>query len=93
MIPSDVVKAATEQGDLVSAKGAAGTAVIFGDCLIHGSPPNLSPWTRSIFSLILNPISNHYTKDQRADHFHHRDLTPVKALPDGCLTEVAAASR
>jgi ectoine hydroxylase len=93
VIPSDVVKAATEQGDLVSAKGAAGTAVIFGDCLIHGSPPNLSPWTRSIFSLILNPISNHYTKDQRADHFHHRDLTPVKALPDSCLTEVAAASR
>jgi ectoine hydroxylase len=85
VIPSEVVKLAAEQGDLVSAKGAAGTALIFGDCLIHGSPPNLSPWTRSIFSLILNPISNRYTKDKRADHFHHRDLTAVQALADDCL--------
>ena len=91
VIPSDVVQAAADQGDLVSAKGAAGTALIFGDCLIHSSPPNLSPWTRGIFSLILNPISNRYTKDTRADHFHHRDLTPVKALSDSCLTEAAAA--
>jgi ectoine hydroxylase len=56
--PSNVVQAAADQGDLVSAKGPAGTALIFGDCLIHSSPPNLSPWTRGIFSLILNPISN-----------------------------------
>jgi ectoine hydroxylase len=86
VMPTETVKAAAEQGDLVSAKGPAGTALIFGDCLIHGSPPNLSPWTRSIFSLILNPVHNRYTQDKRADHFHHRDLTPVTALSDGCLT-------
>jgi len=90
VIPHEAVKTMTEQGDLVSARGPAGTALIFGDCLVHGSPPNLSPWTRSIFSLILNPISNHYTKDKRADHFHHRDLRPVTSLPDDCLTATRA---
>jgi ectoine hydroxylase len=85
VVPPDAVKAMTSRGDLVSAKGAAGTALIFGDCLVHGSPPNLSPWPRAIFSLILNPTANRYTSGKRADHFHHRDLTPVTALADDCL--------
>ena len=87
VVPPEAVKAMAATGDLVSAKGPAGTALIFGDCLLHGSPPNLSPWPRAIFSLILNPVSNRSTKDQRADHFHHRDVTPVAALADECLLE------
>ena len=89
VVPSQTVKAMATQGDLVSATGCAGTALIFGDCLVHGSPPNLSPWTRSIFSLILNPVTNRYTREKRADHFHHRDVKPVTALPDDCLTETS----
>lgn len=85
VVPQESVKKMAEQGDLVSATGPAGTALIFGDCLVHGSPPNLSPWTRSIFSLILNPVANRYTNEKRADHFHHRELTPVTALADDCL--------
>ncbi len=72
-------------GGIASATGPAGTALIFGDALVHGSPPNLSPWDRHIFSLILNPVANAGTKQQRPDHQHHRDLTPVAALPDNCL--------
>lgn len=87
VVPSDIVRDVGEKRDLVSAKGPAGTALIFGDSLIHGSPPNLSPWTRAIFSLILNPVANRYTKDKRPEHIHHRDLTPVTALDDGCLTD------
>ncbi|MEP7244729.1 MAG: phytanoyl-CoA dioxygenase family protein [Gammaproteobacteria bacterium] len=90
VVPAEAVKNMAKKGDLVSATGAAGTALIFGDCLVHGSPPNLSPWPRSIFSLILNPVSNHYTKDKRAEHFHHRDLTPVTALGATCLTDIQA---
>jgi ectoine hydroxylase len=85
IVTADAVKAMTAQGDLVSAKGPAGTAVIFGDVLVHGSPPNLSPWPRAIFSLILNPVANHLTSDKRKQHFHHRDLTPVVPLADNCL--------
>lgn len=39
------------------------------------------------FSLILNPVANAYRREQRPDHQHHRDLTPVTALGDDCLRE------
>jgi ectoine hydroxylase len=87
VVPPQAVTAMAAQGELVSARGPAGTALIFGDCLVHGSPPNLSPWTRSIFSLILNPITNRYTQAKRADHFHHRDLSRVTPLADDCLRQ------
>jgi ectoine hydroxylase len=73
-------------GDIVSATGPAGTALVFGDSLVHGSPPNMSPWERRIFSLILNPVANAYTREQRPAHQHQRDLTPVTPLADDCLT-------
>jgi len=62
---------------IVSATGKKGTGLIFFDTLVHGSPNNMSPWDRSIFSLILNPVSNAYTLDQRPDYKHHRDLSDV----------------
>lgn len=70
---------------IVSAKGPAGTALIFGDSLVHGSPPNMSPWNRRIFSLILNPVSNAGRANKRPDWQHHRDLSPVVPLADDCL--------
>ncbi len=73
------------EGGIASATGPAGTALIFGDCLVHASPPNLSPWDRRIFSLIVNPIANAYTRTQRPDYKHHRDLTPIVPLGDDCL--------
>jgi ectoine hydroxylase len=80
-----------EKHGLVSAKGKRGTMLLFFDTLVHGSPNNMSPWDRAIFSLILNPVSNAYTKTDRPDHKHHRDLTPVTALADDCLLDEAAA--
>jgi ectoine hydroxylase len=79
-------------GGLVSATGPAGTALIFGDTLVHASPPNLSPWDRRIFSLIVNPIANASTKTGRPDYKHHRDLTPIRPLGDDCLLAASAAA-
>ena len=76
-------------GGLVAATGPAGTGLIFGDCMLHASPPNLSPWNRRIFSLIVNPISNALTRFVRPDFKHHRDLTPIVPLSDDCLLEQA----
>jgi len=75
------------EGDVLSAKGRPGTVLIFGDLMMHGSPPNMSPWHRRIYSLILNPVANAYTKTTRGDQQHHRDLTPVAPLVDDCLLE------
>jgi L-proline 4-hydroxylase len=84
-VDNDTVTRLANAGGLETAAGAAGTALIFGDCLVHGSPPNLSPWDRRIFSLILNPISNAQTRFWRPDYKHHRDFTPVVPLADDCL--------
>lgn len=89
VIEEESVKEISESCPLFSATGKAGTVLIFGDCLLHGSPPNISPSNRSIFSLILNPVSNAYTKTDREDFRHHRDLTPVRPLADDCLLEKA----
>jgi ectoine hydroxylase len=87
----EVVDGLARAGRLFAAKGPAGTALIFGDCLVHCSPPNLSPWDRRIFSLIVNPIANAYTKSQRPEHKHHRDLSPITPLADDCLQAAEAA--
>ena len=87
-VERDVVARLVADGNILSARGPAGTALIFGDLMVHGSPPNMSPWHRRIFSVILNPISNALTKEQRSEHEHHRDLTPVTPLADDCLVEV-----
>jgi len=73
----DVVAELAQRGSLYSPKGPPGTVLIFGDTMIHSSPPNMSPWPRRIFSLIVNPVSNHQTTMQRPDHQHHREFTPL----------------
>lgn len=85
VIDPEVVRRLVRANGIVSATGAAGTGLIFGDVMLHASPSNISPWDRKIFSLILNPVSNALTRRQRPDHNHHRDLTPVEPLPDDCL--------
>ncbi|HWL43830.1 MAG TPA: phytanoyl-CoA dioxygenase family protein [Ilumatobacter sp.] len=76
----DVVGPLAERGGLVCPKGPAGTMLMFGDSIVHSSPPNMSPWSRRIFSMIANPVSNRQRAERRADHFHHRDVTPLGAL-------------
>ena len=76
----EVVGPLAERGGLFCPKGPAGTVLIFGDSLVHGSPPNMSPWDRRIFSLILNPVANRQTTFGRPDHQHHRSFEPVQPL-------------
>jgi ectoine hydroxylase len=89
-VDNETVGRLTRRGGLVTATGPAGTALIFGDCLVHGSPPNMSPWDRRIFSVILNPIANAQTRFARPDYKHHHDFTPVVPLADDCLLTVRA---
>ena len=91
-VDNDTVSQLARAGGLVTAAGVAGTALIFGDCLVHGSPPNMSPWDRSIFSLILNPIANAQTRLARPDYKHHRDFSPVVPLDDDCLLTVRSGA-
>ena len=89
VVDNGTVAALANEGGLVAAKGPPGTALIFGDVLVHGSSINMTPWPRTIFSLILNPVANALTRCKRPDHQHHRDLTPVAPLADDCLLAAA----
>jgi ectoine hydroxylase len=86
----EVVGPLAERGGLVCPKGPAGTVLIFGDAMVHSSPPNMSPWDRRIFSLILNPVSNHQTAFARPDHQHHRSFEPIEPLAGGFLDHAVA---
>ena len=89
--PEDV-RPLAQRGGLYCPKGPPGTVLIFGDSMVHASPPNMSPWDRRIFSLILNPVGNHQTTFGRPEHQHHRDFTPVQALESSFLAEQTTAS-
>lgn len=91
VVDHDTVRRLADKNGLVAATGRAGTVLIFHDLLVHGSPSNLSPWDRSIFSLIVNPVSNAYRNLTRPDHMHHRSLEPLEHLSDDCLLVDAAA--
>ena len=84
-VPNDAIARLAGDGGILSAHGPAGTALIFGDLMVHGSPANMSPWDRRIFSLILNPVANRQTAFKRPDYQHHRDFSPIAPLNDDCL--------
>ena len=87
VVDRDTVARLANRNGLLSATGSRGTAVIFGDVMLHASPPNLSPWSRRIFSLIVNPTDNRQTTFQRPDYKHHRDFNPIATLGEDCLAK------
>jgi ectoine hydroxylase len=72
-------------GGIVTATGEAGTGLIFGDLMVHGSNQNMSPWPRRIFSAIANPVENAQVRFKRPEYIHARDFAPVECPPDDCL--------
>ena len=84
------------EGGMVAPKGKAGSVLLFHCNLVHASPPNISPWDRTIVYLSLCHVANHIRQFKRAEWIAHRDFTPIEALADDCLTELvregAAAS-
>jgi len=78
-VDQETVKNLVKENGIVSARGNAGTSVIFVDNLVHGSAQNMSPMDRAIFSAILNPCDNAQTKFLRPDYKHGRIFKPIKA--------------
>ena len=72
---------------IVSPKGPAGSMIIFHSCLVHASSNNLSPFNRISVYLSLCTVTNHIRRFKRKEYIAHRDFTPIKCLPDDCLTK------
>ena len=84
-IPFELVERAVEQHGIVPLMGPPGTVAMFDCLLIHGSAPNVSPWSRRIFYLGYIPASIHELQPLR--DWYHCDpaVMPLQALPDDCL--------
>src|SRR3546814_5185589 len=69
-----------EQGGIVAPTGPAGSVLLFHCNLVHASPPNISPWGRTIVYLSLCHVDNHIRRFQRPEWVAHRDFTPIRPL-------------
>ena len=81
-----------EDGGLVAPTGPAGSVLMFHCNLVHASPPNISPFGRTIVYLSLCHVDNHIRRFKRAEWIAHRDFVPIECLPDDCLSELTAAA-
>ena len=84
----DTVTRLADEGGLVAPLGPAGSMLMFHGNLVHASPPNISPWHRTIVYLSLCEVSNHIRRFKRAAWIAHRDFTPIEPLSDDCLLEL-----
>lgn len=80
-----------ERGGCVAPTGPAGSVVMFSSLLVHASPPNISPFGRSIVYLSLCHVDNHIRQFKRAEWIAHRDFEPIQSLPDDCLLALRSA--
>jgi len=76
------------RGGCVAPTGPAGSMLLFSSLLVHASPPNISPFGRSIVYLSLCHVENHIRAFKRDEWIAHRNFEPIIALDDNCLTDL-----
>jgi ectoine hydroxylase len=85
-LDQDTVARLIERGGIAAPKGPPGSGFFFHGTLVHGSPPNMSPWDRLIVYVSYNRTDNAIRRFKRPAYIAHRDFTPLPVLPDDCLT-------
>jgi len=88
-LDKETVTKLAEKGGIVAPTGPAGSMLLFHGNLVHASPPNITPYSRTIVYLTLCAVSNHITKFKRDEFIAHRDFTPIIPLDDKALNELA----
>ena len=85
----ETVSRLAEEGGIVAPTGRPGSVLVFHSNLVHASPPNISPWPRTIVYLSLCEVGNHIRRFERPPWIAHRDFSPIEPLADDCLLELA----
>jgi ectoine hydroxylase len=80
-----VAALANEKG-MVAPLGKAGSVLMFHSNLVHGSPGNMSPFSRTIVYISACHVDNHIRQFNRPEWIAHRDFTAIECLPDDCLS-------
>lgn len=87
------VRKLADDGGIVAPIGPRGSVLMFHCNLVHASPPNISPWDRTIVYLSLCEVNNHIRQFKRKEWIAHRDFAPIQSLSDDCLEELVSARR
>jgi len=87
----DTVTRLAQRGGCVAPTGPAGSLLVFSSLLVHASPPNISPFDRTIVYLSLCHVDNHIRRFQRPEWIAHRDFSAIEPLEDDCLMDLDAA--
>ena len=89
-LDKETITRLVDEGGIFSAHGKAGSVLMFYSTLVHCSPPNLSPWPRTVVYLSLCHVDNHIRRFKRPEWIAHRDFTPIESLPDDCLRQLSS---
>ena len=84
-VDNETIEKLVAEGGIVAPKGEPGAALLFHCNLVHGSAPNMSPWSRLTVYFSANRVDNAIRRFQRPEYIAHRDFTPVEPLGDDCL--------
>ena len=84
----DKVTELAKKGGCVAPTGPAGSMLLFSSLLVHASPPNISPFGRTIVYLSLCHVENHIRAFKREEWIAHRNFDPIIGLDDNCLTDL-----
>lgn len=87
-LDKETITRLVDEGGIYSAHGKAGSVLMFHSTLVHCSPPNLSPWPRTVVYLSLCHVDNHIRRFKRPGWVAHRDFTPIECLSDDCLRQL-----
>ncbi len=88
----ETVTRLAERGGCAAPTGPAGSMLVFSSLLVHASPPNISPFGRTIVYLSLCHVDNHIRRFKRAEWIAHRDFAAIEPLADDCLQALAPAA-
>lgn len=78
-----------ERKGIVSAKGPAGTVVLFHGNVFHASSNNLSPWDRHTFLVTYNSVGNTLppAANPRPEFIAQRNFTPIRDTKESFLPD------
>ncbi len=89
----ETIRRLAAEGGMAAPKGTAGSMLVFHCNLVHASPGNISPFSRTIVYVSACHVDNHIRRFKREEWIAHRDFTPIECLADDCLLELARPGR
>ena len=90
-IKKEMLQKWAEHKGVFSAKGRAGTVLLFDGLVFHASTSNLSPWSRDTYLITYNSVENKlFPKlNPRPSFLANQDFSPIRPIENDSLLSIA----